>query len=77
MSGPIGGEFVSLVRLCVTSQKELAALDKKNSLLRCKVRDDGGSVSYGPAFGSRYHGIPLNRALEMYHAQLEDEISRL
>ena len=76
-NAPTGKEFVSLVNLIVDyRQPELERLDPDNSLLKCDVRKIPGGVEYGPDFGKRFEGKPLNEALQSYYWQLCGEIGK-
>ena len=75
--GPIGGEFVSLVHLTIGCQEQLAALNKKDPLLKYAIEGGEGEVVYNPAFSRRFSGNPLNTALQSYHTQLEMRICEL
>ncbi len=75
---PSGGEFASLISLiCDYQQPELEKFDPRNPLLKLKIRDIGGGIAYSQAFGKRFDGMPLNRALEGYYHLLDTEIKRI
>jgi len=75
---PTGQECISLGKIIIDHlQPELEKLDPGNPLLKLKINDSGDGIEYPPAFGERFEGVPINKAICAYQSLLKVEIGRL